>query len=361
MPLKTHHSRHTRPLLALAALACAAASAQAADETAVFESKIRPLLAEHCYECHSAEKKQKAGLALDSKAGWEKGGDSGAPIVPGKPEESLLIKAVRWADKDLRMPPEKAGGKLTDSQITDLETWIKGGAYDPRLNATAASRGRSNGRRSSRRAPAVGGACRPLRAGALPPEVGAESPADAVDAPLRARMKAEGVAAFAKSGCADSHPARLVVLTGLAAIARWRSEAFVSGGGTARTLGLTRRSSTGCSRRRNSANALPGIGWTWCGSPRPAATSGTTTWPTRGVIATTSFARSIEDVPYDQFVARTHSRRSARYAAYGPGQREQRIGHRHWRTIASGSVNHAMLRESWASSATTSRTTNSTR
>src|ERR1041385_1382474 len=92
-----------------------------ADAAATFESKIRPLLAEHCYECHSAEKKQKAGLVLDSKAGWEKGGDSGAPIVPGKPEESLLLKAVRWTDKDLRMPPEKAGGKLTDTQIADLE------------------------------------------------------------------------------------------------------------------------------------------------------------------------------------------------------------------------------------------------
>src|ERR1700722_11676126 len=140
MPPKTHHSRRTRPLLALVALAWTTAaftatSGAAADDAAGFESKIRPLLAERCYECHSAAKKQKAGLTLDSKAGWEKGGDSGAPIVPGKPEESLLIKAVRWTDKDLRMPPEKAGGKLTDAEIADLEAWIKDGAFDPRSNA----------------------------------------------------------------------------------------------------------------------------------------------------------------------------------------------------------------------------------
>jgi len=135
MPPKMTHIRHrqrARLLLALAALISAWASgsvvsAAAPDEAAVFESRIRPLLADRCYECHSAAKKQKAGLTLDSKAGWEKGGDSGAPIVPGKPEESLLMKAVRWTDKDLQMPPEKAGGKLSGAEIADLEAWIKAG------------------------------------------------------------------------------------------------------------------------------------------------------------------------------------------------------------------------------------------
>ena len=60
---------------------------------AYFESKIRPLLAERCYECHG-EKKQKGGLRLDSKGGWQKGGESGPALVPGKPQSSLLIKAV---------------------------------------------------------------------------------------------------------------------------------------------------------------------------------------------------------------------------------------------------------------------------
>jgi hypothetical protein len=97
-----------------------------------FEKDIRPLFVEHCYECHGREK-TKGGLALDTKAGWEKGGDSGRAIVPGRPEESLLIKAIRYDDKDLAMPPEKKGGKLPDSAINALTEWVKQGAPDPRV------------------------------------------------------------------------------------------------------------------------------------------------------------------------------------------------------------------------------------
>src|SRR5262245_59753101 len=107
------------PVAIMMAVASSAAIASASEQSDLFESKIRPLLAERWCECHSTDKKQKAGLLLDSKLGWERGGDSGAPIVPGKPEESLLLKAVRYLDKDLRMPPEKSGGKLTDAQIAD--------------------------------------------------------------------------------------------------------------------------------------------------------------------------------------------------------------------------------------------------
>ncbi|MDP4788286.1 MAG: hypothetical protein NWR93_09390, partial [Opitutales bacterium] len=73
-----------------------------------FEQKIRPALAEHCYECHSAKaKKLKGGLALDSKAGWQKGGDSGTPIiVPGKPDEGLFLRYVRHLEPDMEMPPK---------------------------------------------------------------------------------------------------------------------------------------------------------------------------------------------------------------------------------------------------------------
>lgn len=95
-----------------------------------FEQKIRPIFATHCAECHStAGKKHLGGLLLDSRDGWLRGGDSGAVIVPGDPEKSLLILAVRQTDKDLRMPPKQ---KLTDTQIADLEAWIKGGAVDSR-------------------------------------------------------------------------------------------------------------------------------------------------------------------------------------------------------------------------------------
>ena len=92
---------------------------------------MRPLLVEHCYDCHSGAK-NKGGLSLETKAGWAKGGDSGPAIVPGKPDDSLLIQAVRYMDKDLVMPPEKKGGKLKDAEIAVLEEWVKTGAPDPR-------------------------------------------------------------------------------------------------------------------------------------------------------------------------------------------------------------------------------------
>ncbi|NBN94965.1 MAG: DUF1549 domain-containing protein, partial [Verrucomicrobia bacterium] len=118
----------------------AVAALSAADDSAglaFFEQKIRPVIAENCYECHSAKaKKLKGGLYLDSKSGWEKGGDSGkAVIVPGKPEESLLLRTVLHTEPDMAMPPKKP--KLPDDALADLTTWIRMGAPDPRTQATA--------------------------------------------------------------------------------------------------------------------------------------------------------------------------------------------------------------------------------
>ena len=142
MSCEMHSSVLMRPLVAVIGMAWV--SALMADGGGFFESRIRPVLVERCYECHSVEgKKQKGGLVLDSKAGWEHGGDTGAAIAPGKVEESLLIKAVRWTDKDLKMPPEKSGGKLTEAQIADLETWVRGGAHDPRVGGAAVAVKRS--------------------------------------------------------------------------------------------------------------------------------------------------------------------------------------------------------------------------
>ena len=113
-------------------------------QTDFFENKVRPIFAAHCYECHSPAKgKVKGGLELDWKGGWEQGGDSGEAVVkPGDPEGSLLIKAIRYTDADLRMPPKDK--KLSADQIATLETWVKTGAPDPRANrpdeaATAAT------------------------------------------------------------------------------------------------------------------------------------------------------------------------------------------------------------------------------
>ncbi len=95
-----------------------------------FENQIRPVLANACYECHSRQsQKAKGGLLLDSREGLLKGGDSGPVLVPGDPDQSLLIKAVRYKDEDLRMPP--AGKKLTGAQVADLEAWVKMGALLP--------------------------------------------------------------------------------------------------------------------------------------------------------------------------------------------------------------------------------------
>jgi len=93
-----------------------------------FEKQVRPLLVEHCYRCHSAEGEQKGHLMLDTKAGWEVGGESGSAIVPGKPDDSLLIEAVRY--ESFEMPPEK---QLSEEQIAILVKWVSMGAPDPRL------------------------------------------------------------------------------------------------------------------------------------------------------------------------------------------------------------------------------------
>ncbi len=95
-----------------------------------FEKTIRPVLVNACYECHSRQsKKAKGGLLLDSREGLLKGGDSGPVLVPGDPDRSLLIKAVRYKDEDLRMPPD--GKKLAAAQVADLEAWVKMGAILP--------------------------------------------------------------------------------------------------------------------------------------------------------------------------------------------------------------------------------------
>ena len=98
-----------------------------------FESKIRPILVDRCYKCHSKDgEKVKGGLLLDSREATLAGGNTGAAIVPGKPDESLFIQAIRYKDEDLQMPPK--GEKLSDAQIADLTEWVRRGAPDPRIN-----------------------------------------------------------------------------------------------------------------------------------------------------------------------------------------------------------------------------------
>jgi hypothetical protein len=123
-----------RSLLTMTILASAVPlhADQKADNTAFFESRIRPLLIKRCYECHGPEVSE-GKLRLDTKEGWERGGERGPAIVPGDPSSSLMIRAVTQSDAKLQMPPPDAGQKLTAAEIDDLTTWIRHGATDPRV------------------------------------------------------------------------------------------------------------------------------------------------------------------------------------------------------------------------------------
>src|SRR5258708_38473195 len=97
-----------------------------------FEAKIRPVLVTQCGKCHAqTAEKLRGGLRLDSREGLRRGGDSGPAVVPGKPEASLLIRAIRYRDEELRMPPK---AKLPDAVVADFEAWGKMGAPDPRTD-----------------------------------------------------------------------------------------------------------------------------------------------------------------------------------------------------------------------------------
>jgi len=130
---------HTNHLIAIAVVAgcpllAAGEDVDDAAKIAFFENKVRPLLVKRCYECHSQEEEINGSLALDARAGWAEGGDSGPAIVPGSPEKSLLIKAVTYSDPDYEMPPD---GKLPAAEIEILRKWIAIGAPDPRVENPA--------------------------------------------------------------------------------------------------------------------------------------------------------------------------------------------------------------------------------
>ncbi|MEN9573093.1 MAG: hypothetical protein RL514_948 [Verrucomicrobiota bacterium] len=125
--------------LALAALFSVVPLAHSAEPTGTglefFERKVRPLLAEHCYSCHGAEK-QKGQLRLDSPGAIRAGGEGGSVVVPGDPEKSRLIIAVGYQNADLKMPPKQ---RLTARQVADLTEWVKLGAPMPAGEAPVAA------------------------------------------------------------------------------------------------------------------------------------------------------------------------------------------------------------------------------
>src|SRR5262245_47145563 len=122
-------------LLIVSPLAHAQPSSQpAADPKLVefFESKVRPVLAEHCFSCHGPEK-QRGDVRLDAREHLVKPRDEGPIVVPGQPEKSAMVRAIRHAG-DIKMPPK---GKLTAQQIDDLTAWVKLGAVWPATKSTS--------------------------------------------------------------------------------------------------------------------------------------------------------------------------------------------------------------------------------
>ena len=136
MPVFAIHN----PLLLLAgSIGIALSGPAAAEQVEFFENKVRPLLVEHCYSCHSAEAeakgKLKAGLRMDSLEGLKKGGDSGPALTPGDPAKSLIVEAVNYRNEDMAMPPK---AKLDDAQIQILTEWVQMGAPWPGRDAAVA-------------------------------------------------------------------------------------------------------------------------------------------------------------------------------------------------------------------------------
>jgi hypothetical protein len=179
--------------------------------TDFFESKIRPLLVKHCYECHSAEAKKLGGkLLLDSRDGVRKGGESGKVLEPGKPEMSPLISAVRYNDESLQMPPT---GKLSAAEIADLESWVKMGAPDPRDKPTVSkSAGTWEEILTSRR---DWWSLKPVKRPAIPPVRNPAWPHTPVDHFVLARLEAEGIAPSEPADPRTLARRLALVLTGL--------------------------------------------------------------------------------------------------------------------------------------------------
>lgn len=179
-------------LLAAALLAGAAVPLRAAPGPAqieFFESRIRPILAQECYECHSEATKAKGGLLLDSRPGWQRGGDSGKVIEAGNPGASLLLRSLAHEIEDLEMP--KNGAKLDPRILEDFREWIAMGAPDPRDAAPSpdeVARDTDWSAVSARRA--QWWSFQPVSDPPVPEVAGAEHP---IDRFVRARLAEEGL------------------------------------------------------------------------------------------------------------------------------------------------------------------------
>ncbi|MBQ18753.1 MAG: hypothetical protein CMJ65_16710 [Planctomycetaceae bacterium] len=178
------------PLLLLPVAVSAADPPATPAQLEFFEKKVRPLLARHCYKCHGRKAKSlKGGLRLDQRRGAFKGGDSGAVIVAGQPDKSLLIRSIRY--QALEMPP---AGKLKPAEIDMLVAWIKNGAAWPNEPSTTAPR-TPDGRFDISRARKTHWAYQPPTSPELPAVKNSKWGINEIDRFILARLEAAGLSA----------------------------------------------------------------------------------------------------------------------------------------------------------------------
>ena len=238
-------------ILALASFVSVAVSAAEPDGAAFFESRIRPVLVMHCYECHSAEK-TKGGLRLDYRGGFEKGGESGALVNMSAPDKSLLLQAIRHDSKDLKMP--KGADKLPDGVIADLTRWVRMGMPGLSENppsAQAAATEEWQAKLAKRRAH---WAWQPVHKPSVPKL--AEHP---VDSFLMVKMQVKGLEPAAPASSAALLRRLKFALVGLPPTEE-EMEAFAGDASSSPHL-RPKLLSTAFSRVRSSASTGPRIGW----------------------------------------------------------------------------------------------------
>jgi len=167
------------------------AGAASPDGEALFAATVEPLLAARCLGCHGPDEAE-GGLRLDLRAGWAEGGDSGPAILPGEPERSLLVRAIRWETPAPQMPPD---GRLSDEEIARVEAWVRQGAPDPRGGGLP-PRGRNLPGGTAGMTPEEGRMLWSLRPLSLPAAPQVADPAwneGPIDPFVRARLDAAGV------------------------------------------------------------------------------------------------------------------------------------------------------------------------
>ncbi|MES2569574.1 MAG: PSD1 and planctomycete cytochrome C domain-containing protein [Verrucomicrobiota bacterium] len=211
--MRTHFSF---PIFAFTLACCAtfqdarAEGAETTADAAFFEKKIRPLLAERCYSCHSADTKALGGLRVDDRNGLLSGGESGPAVIPGDSEKSLILQRVQHQNPKRRMPKE--GDLLTEAEVADLSAWISGGAAWP-AEKVPASLGRT--RLWQTELKAKHWAWQALTDPAIPAVSNAAWPADGIDRFILAQLEAKNLSPVSDADAATLLRRITLDLTGL--------------------------------------------------------------------------------------------------------------------------------------------------